>query len=176
MSSPYLKPGRLGDILAAIQIMGVSERYRRTLDVWTIFLSGNVDRQTNPEKFAEKMKHWQNVFDEHPEFFRPSGAVPGAYALGLRRGLPRRYDISRAKLIDEGEYDRMTEQQQRNITRSPLSLDDIKTLIDIALGLHEEANSRVKDRRWFIQLLIPLAGSVFVGLLSFAAVYLKAKT
>ena len=61
-------------------------------------------------------------------------------------------------------------------TRAPLSLNDINTLIDVAVGLHEVAADRIKDRRWMIQLLVPLAGSVLVGLLAFAAVYLKTKS
>jgi hypothetical protein len=170
--SPYLKDGRLGDVLAAIQIMGVSDWYRRKLEVWTILLSGDADQEAHPERFAQRMGHWRTVFQEHPEFFRPSGAVPGAYALGIRRGLPRRYHVRRRKVMDQDEIERLTQEEQAYLTRTPLSLDDMKKLVDMALALHEEANNRA---RWLLQLLIPLGGSIVVGLLSFAAIYLKAK-
>ena len=40
VSSPYLKPDRLAHVLAAIQVMAVSDQYRRHVTDWTYYLSG----------------------------------------------------------------------------------------------------------------------------------------
>src|SRR4029077_10542272 len=99
VKSAYLKPDRLPAVMAAIQVMAVSEQYRRPVKQWTYLLSGikapksqsepepapdtDPDSESEPESepasepaseadadsFADQ---WRIVFKEHPEFFRGS--------------------------------------------------------------------------------------------------------
>jgi hypothetical protein len=68
--SPYLKPGRLGDVLAAIQTMAIYDKYRQSSSYWSVLISGDQSNES----------HRKTIFDEHPELFRPSSAHPGQYA------------------------------------------------------------------------------------------------
>jgi hypothetical protein len=181
VSSPYLKPGRLGEVLAAIQVMAVSDQYRRTLEQWTYYLSGirapksqsepdsdfEADSESEPasEPDAERAAgRWRIVFDEHPEFFRPSFARPGAYALVLRRGSPRRFDLNQRKVISETELAQIPKAERR-VTRAPLAPADMKVLLDVALSLHREASERKAERRLKLQVWVPFLGSLTGGLI-----------
>ena len=60
--SPYLKPNRLSDVIAAIQVMGSNPRAETHINKW-------IERfEENPE--AEEAQRWEAVFREHPEFFK----------------------------------------------------------------------------------------------------------
>ncbi len=61
-SSPYLKPDRLGDVIAALQFLGQYDDYKLSVEKWTDKLA------TMPRSSDEKS--WSEVFSEHPEFFR----------------------------------------------------------------------------------------------------------
>jgi hypothetical protein len=61
LMSPYLKTGRLADVIAAVQFMGASGRPEADILDWTQRLSGN--------KEESERKRWTAVFKEHPEFF-----------------------------------------------------------------------------------------------------------
>jgi hypothetical protein len=159
--SPYLKPGRLGDVLAAIQLMAVSRRYSRPVENWTSLLSGNALNVANP---ATEVERWRSIFQEHPEFFRQSRAQPGVFALGLRRGLPRRFDPNTNSVLTEAAFQQLPPAEQDELLRPPLSLDDMKTLTDIALSLHHAAADREKESRWWA----PVAASIVVGILAIA--------
>lgn len=39
-TSPYLKEGRLSDVIAALQIMAMNPRYRRTVERWAYYIGG----------------------------------------------------------------------------------------------------------------------------------------
>lgn len=50
-SSPYLKPHRLNDVLAAIQTMALNERYRNSVQGWANLISGK----------PEDSKYWAQL-------------------------------------------------------------------------------------------------------------------
>ena len=60
--NPYLTPGRLSDVIAAITALGAYRYYKLTF-------AGCAERITNRPNEAER---WAKVFKEHPEFFRVS--------------------------------------------------------------------------------------------------------
>src|SRR5438045_1478996 len=85
--SPYLRDGRLAQILAAIQCMAVYKFYRMTPADWSKVLGG-------------QSADWQKVFTEHPELFRESPSKPGHYALVYRRALKLLENDDRPPLQD----------------------------------------------------------------------------
>ena len=134
--SPYLNTDRLGDVLAAIQAMAVHERYRQSCAEWAGWISGDESRSD----------YWQQVFDDHPEFFRRS--PDGDYSLVLRRAL--------------------VTQSQQNV-RPALSEAQIETLVDMAIKLHSNELEASRDWRWWIARAISFAGSFIGAILAFAA-------
>jgi hypothetical protein len=154
--SPYLTDGRLPDLLAAIQTMAIYERYRCPCARWADLISGD----------ESKGSHWQTVFSEHPEFFRPSANFPGDYALVWRRAGASRYHRKLGRVIERDEFTRMTEQdRQRYLSRPPVPEGQLKTLIDTAINLHQRAVDDYRDRRWWITPLVAVLAVIgsFVG-------------
>ena len=167
--SPYLTQGRLAEVVAAIQVMAVSERYRHSVETWSYFLSGTAQggvpgttKPLSPDQINEKtiIERWRAVFTEHPEFFRASRAASGAFSLIWRRGLPERYDVNKQELITEEEFDALSEEEQYKLDRAPLPNSDVKTLIETALKLHQTAVELKNEHRWKWQLAVPLLGSI----------------
>jgi hypothetical protein len=143
--SPYLKLGRLNDVLAAIQTMSIYERYRESCEEWAWLISGD----------KSKSEHWKSVFDEHPEFFRPSRDFPGEYGLVYRRA---------STPTDPG---------RRAQSRPAVPEGYVETLLDTAINLHQRALDQQRDRRWWITPLIAFLSAIgaFVG--AIAAAYIK---
>lgn len=101
--NPYRKSNRLADVLAAIQIMGLYDHHRLAACGWAGVISGD----------ESKADHWRLVFDEHPEFFRPSAHSDhvGHYSLLWRRALPERLDRESNKVLSESEFNALTKEQ-----------------------------------------------------------------
>lgn len=143
-TSAYLRSGRLADVLAAIQATATNPDYRQSVEDWAYYLSGsradgNVDR-------------WRAVFDEHPEFFRPSVKVPGQYGLLLRRSMPPVHNPT-----------------GKSTKRPPIETADLKVLMDVALNLHSQA---VADKRWWLPIIVPFTGSLLGAVIGALAAYL----
>ena len=116
--SPYLHDhNRLGDVIAAIQVMGTYKFYKLSFDKWADRISGDSD----------KGEHWQKVFTEHPEFFRLDSPREKA-SLVWRRQYPKRYEVDTEQILYREEYEKLTESQKLRVSRNPLTPDDIKTL------------------------------------------------
>src|SRR5688572_11696971 len=97
--SPYLNsPGRLGDVIAAIQAMATYKFYKLDFEKWA-------DRITGGEGTSE---HWRRVFEEHPEFFRLDGARQRA-SLVWRRQKQKRYHVDRERVLTSEEYEAFPE-------------------------------------------------------------------
>ncbi len=156
--SPYLRdPNRLGDVIAAIQAMATYKFYKLPFVGWA-------DRISADESQSEK---WKTVFLEHPEFFRLDSARAKA-SLVWRRQFPKRYDVDAERVLTSAEYHALSPEQQRRVSRVPLSSTDIKALVDTAVNLHSRSLEHHKDKRWWVALAGAaggLAGSVLGGLL-----------
>ncbi|WP_222946339.1 hypothetical protein [Caballeronia sp. EK] len=158
-SSPYLTDGnRLGDVIAAIQVMAVYKSYKLPFDQWAY-------RITADKRQADR---WKIVFLEHPEFFRLDSERERA-SLVWRRQFPRRYDVDEERVLTPNEYAALPQQRKaERVSRIPLSSSDIKALIDTAVNLHSRALEEQKDRRWWVALAGAaggLVGSIVGGLL-----------
>jgi hypothetical protein len=154
--SSYLKPGRLADLLAAIQAMAIYDRYRRSSEDWAVLISGDKD----------KGAHWKTVFDEHPEFFRPSTAHPGHYALVWRRAGDDRYHRGSGRILERAEISQLAaEDRRRYMSRPPVPEGQVKTLLDTAINLHQRAVDEHRDRRWWVTPLTAIVSAIgsFIG-------------
>lgn len=96
-TSPYLKDSsRLGDVIAAIQVMSVYKFYKLSFEEWA-------DRISADKNDSEK---WKTIFIEHPEFFRLDGAREKA-SLVWRRQFPRRYDVDAERVLSLEDYQKL---------------------------------------------------------------------
>ena len=141
MSSPYLKPNRLADILAAIQVLSTYKFYKRSFKKWA-------DKIENTEQRAS---HWQNVFEEHPELFRVGDHSKSADGKGAslvwRRSFRRRYHVDLDREISEKEYEVMSEKEkEERLSRKPLKNDHILALINTAIELHTRALAERQEK------------------------------
>jgi hypothetical protein len=151
--APYVEdPGRLGDVIAAIQAMATYYRYKLTFAEWADRISGDpADGQ-----------HWEKVFREHPEFFRLDSARERA-SLVWRRQHARRYDGKQRRELTNDEYYALSAESRKEISRIPLSASDIKTLVDTAINLHTRAIAHSSDRRWWVPLVGSSAAGAMIG-------------
>jgi hypothetical protein len=143
--------------------MAIYERYRMSSTRWADLIAGD----------KTKASQWKALFDEHPEFFRPSTAHPGEYALVWRRAGNNRYHRGLAKIIERDEIEQMSmEDRYRYLSRPPVPEGHIKTLLDTAINLHQKAVEARRDRRWWIAPLIALVTAVssFMGAIAGALI------
>lgn len=142
MSAYLNEPGRLGDVIAAIQAMATYKFYKLTFEGWADRISGD----------KERADHWKRVFEEHPEFFRLDSERKRA-SLVWRRQYPRRYFVDEERTLSSNELsDLPTDTQANRISRTPLSASDISTLVKTAIDLHSRALDARKETRWWIPL------------------------
>jgi len=156
--SPYLRPNRLGDVLAAVQTMAVYGRYRVTCRTWADRISGDSGRAD----------FWRKIFEEHPEFFRRS-SYEDNYSLILRRAQPRRFHRGNREILTDDEYDALSEEDKKDVSRPPLSEAQIKILTDIAINLHARALEASRDWRWWVAPALSFGGSFVGAMFAFVA-------
>lgn len=158
--SPYLvNDDRLGDVLSAIQTLGTYRYYKLTPEKWSARISGD----------SNLGKHWEQVFRQHPEFFRFSS--DGAKAsLVLRRQKPKLFDVDLLEVVTRAERDSRDSDGQARITRAPLGEGELQMLIGVANGLHSKALQDRQDSRWWI----PLIATIFSAVIGLAGVWLGA--
>jgi hypothetical protein len=157
----YLKPNRLGDVLAAIQTMAVYQRYRVSCETWAFKISGD----------KKKAGYWKAVFNDHPEFFRPAPARPNNYSLVWRQASPRRYNPKTQAVVTEEQYAAMSDLEKKKLSRQPISESQIKTLTDIALNLHSKELESVRDWRWWFPPAASFGAAVLTAMFAFIAAW-----
>ena len=143
--SPYLTEGRLSDIVSAIPVLGAYEQYAsRGVKEW----SEKLGAPTSSEG-------WQDVFEQHPEFFRTHVDGQKVWAgVRWRWALDRDYDPVTGKKIPRNEIQSNSDQLSR-LTRAPLSSDQIEALISTAIEMHNAAIERARHSRSWIPVVIP---------------------
>ncbi len=154
-NSPYTdNPNRLSDVIAAIQVMGTYKFFKLEFSEWAHRISGD----------REKGNHWKQIFEQHPEFFRLNRPRTHA-SLAWRRTYRKHYDVDADATLSKEACLNLTKEQKKRISRSPLSNDDISTLINTAINLHARELDRKKDSRWWITGIIGLAGVILGALI-----------
>jgi hypothetical protein len=154
-TNPYLKDGRLTDVIAAITALGNYRYYKLSFERCAEQISNRPDE-------AER---WGSIFAEHPEFFRINPKDKKA-SLVWRRQHPKRYDPKQAVEITREQYDALTADQRNGISRRPLEPSEITALIGVAVNLHERALEQKKAGMWWVP--------IFIGVLSFLGALLGA--
>ena len=150
MRNPYLKEGRLGDVIAAITTLGAYKFYKLDISRWADRICGN----------SEAEPHWRALFREHPEFFRFASASKKV-SLVWRRQFPRNFYVdAEPEDSPDHEVDGLTESR---ISRRPLSPEEVAGLIDVAIKLHDRAVEQQRLSVWWIPLFA--AGLSFMGAL-----------
>ena len=150
--APYLKPGRLADVIAAIQVMASAERPEREIKDWAYELDRNRDTAT--------IVRWTSVFQEHREFFvtyRLQGG--GDLKAALRwRYVFRTFDSKTGKEYTPAEIETLSKEQRSLLTTKPLAGEHIQTLLNTAIGLHTRAMEELGAARWWVPLLAAFLG------------------
>ena len=148
--SPYLtSPDRLGDVIAAIQVMGIYKFYKLDFAGWA-------DRIVGDEAQAQ---HWRKVIEEHPEFFRMDSKREKA-SLVWRRQRQKLFNVDSGCQISREEFRKLSDDQKLRISRMPLASTELALLLDAAIKLHSTALEHKKDRRWWIPIIASLAGVI----------------
>ena len=141
---PYLKaPGRLADLLAAIQVLGTFEFAAREIDKWEKRL-GRQPKSANA---------WRDVFLEHPEFFTYDDDKK--YSLVWRRSFTRDYDTVNKCILAGPELLELKQTEKEpgavgRVSRKPLEREQIELLCHLAIDLHEREIQRNQEKRWWI--------------------------
>ena len=179
--SHYLEKDRLANVIAAIQILGVSDRSSGTLNRWVAELEASEELtseqlNSSPIKFAERKK-WSTVFEQHPEFFK-TYSLRGETRVLLRMRYAQSANFS-AKNVRRARRRRRTRTswsmaRENPIASKPLTADQIQVLINTAIELHarEAAADRGPERfRPFLMatlgaVLGTLAGGAIIVILS----------
>lgn len=150
MKKPYLTDGRLGDVIAAITVLGTYKFYKLDVARWA-------DRITGSQEAGE---HWRGVFAAHPEFFRLTSDKQKV-SLVWRRQFPRNFNVDEeAEEFPDHEIDGLTESRT---SRRPLTPTEVTELIGVAINLHDRALEQDKARAWWVPLVAALLS--FIGAL-----------
>lgn len=137
--NPYLVEGRLGDVIAAITVLGTYKFYKLNVEKWAIRITGS----------SADIGKWERVFREHPEFFRRASDGTKV-SLVWRRQFPRNFDVDEEKEnLPDHEVDGSDESR---ISRRPLRPEEVTELIGVAIKLHDRALEQQKARVWWLPL------------------------
>jgi hypothetical protein len=161
--SPYLKhPQRLGDVVAAISVMGTYKWDSVPADRWQELIGGAPH---------ESEVSWSDVFTDHPEFFRMTGkdntTGKGKWSLVWRRARDWSWDTKTGKPTTEEEEllaqlcpeDNCPEDR---FSRKPLAPDETTKLIGIALNMQTQAIARRVELRCWVPVVVGVI-CVFIG-------------
>jgi hypothetical protein len=161
----YLEPGRLPDVIAALQVMAAGPRPYKTIVDWADELSRPRNEDSTPAQ--TETDRWAAVFKEHPEFFlvyrRKREPDIDKAALRLRY-IKKDYDPYTQKEYTPEEAGQLAKDVRDKLTTKPLEADQISALVDTAIELHKRALEETAARRWWIPVLTAILGFVGAGL------------
>ena len=150
--SPYLATdGRLSDVIAALQALGSYDWATRKVERWREGLGEPISAV-----------NWSEIFKQHPEFFRLNN---GLATLRWRHAYDRIYAPGakpKRELSDEELAGMSQAQKDEQLTRKPLSAEQIQALVATAVDLHSRAIAHQEEGRWWVahatQVAIAFAG------------------
>jgi len=162
--SPYLESQwRLADIVAAIQAMGAYPWAQRKVEGWVCSLGDPLSA-----------KNWLEIFEQHPEFFKSDGEW---VSLRWRRAYDSSYDAKANRELNAEEIEKLTPEERRQLTRKPLTSDQIEVLLKTAIEMHSRAIAQQQEGRWWVPVWLPalsgLIGAILGALATFAGAYFQ---
>jgi hypothetical protein len=170
---PYLEPGRLPDLIAAIQVMATAGWGSLPIGRWVAELEGAEEvalgkRAQAPTEGAD-YKKWEEIFEQHREFFKIY-TLEGdkRVALRWRFAQPVDYDPRTGKVLSVEELQDITVRDEKfyaQFTRKPLAPEQVDVLIKTAVELHSRVIAAQQDRRWLWPIVVSLAVAA-IGLLA----------
>ena len=152
---PYLQPGRLQDVIAALTALGTYRCYK-------------IDYEKCAEKIANKpedAEKWKAILTQHPEFFRDSDGL--RVSLIWRRQFQKRYSPDLQDELRFDDYSKLSNQEKTRLSRRPLNALELTSLIKLAVELHTRALDEEKTAKWWVPLMqgaLGIAG-VLIGVL-----------
>jgi hypothetical protein len=139
--NPYLREGRLAEVIAAITALGNYRYYKLSFEQCAERIA---DRPQDAER-------WGQILAEHPEFFRVNQAERKA-SLVWRRQHPRRYDPRQSRELTREQVDSLAPGEVDRLSRRPLGDSEVTALIEVAVQLHERALEHKKATRWWVPI------------------------
>jgi hypothetical protein len=149
---PYLKQGRLADVIAAIQVMASAKRPEGKIKDWAWELDRSRDSRT--------VDRWSAVFKEHREFFityQLQNEEDLKAALRWRYVF-KRFDAETGQEYTPAEIENLLDDQRNLLTTKPLTGEQIQTLLNTAIGLHTRAIKELGANRWWVPLIAAFLG------------------
>ena len=166
--SHYLEKDRLANVIAAIQIMGVSDQTTGTLNRWVAELEASEELTSEqldhtPVKYAERKK-WATVFEQHPEFFK-TYTQHGEQHVLLRWRYAQTFNANLKKEAtakpEEGTPDADDADEATHTAGSPLSAEQVQVLVKTAMELHaKEAAAEIKLDRLSPALMVGVGAAL----------------
>ena len=163
MGSPYLKAGRLADIIHAVTAMGLHPWAGKSESEWERKLGKPLSADTG---------RWGEVFSEHPEFFRVrsdsnSDSMSDLISLQLRHTYHWDYDGKNCVPVSPDEANSMRDdRRETDLTFKPLKIDEIGLLLKAAMELHSRAIADEEANRWWkvarVNFLFTVIGALIV--------------
>jgi hypothetical protein len=151
--APYRIPGRLADVIAAIQVMASRKRPEAKIEDWAYEFDRNRDTAT--------VARWTGVFRDHREFFL-TYRLPGEEDLALRwRYAFKTFDAESGKEYKPVEIQALPEEKRWSLTTKPLRGEQIQTLLNTAIGLHARAMEELRESQWWVPVFAAFLG--FIG-------------
>jgi hypothetical protein len=169
LDSPYLThPDRLGDVVAALSVMGTYQNDGLLPD-------GPESGRPEEKRFSweqaigskpQSVTKWSELFRQHPEFFRIDEMEGKMKAyLVWRRARERLWDTQSRKELTESEVVGMSQaEQDKRLSRKPLELGETTQLIAIAVNMQNQAIARRQELRWWIPVFGAVAGALIATL------------
>lgn len=149
MNKEYLIEYRLPEVIGLIQVLA--------FDLNTSRAESGLADDLGKEK-PMSGGSWLEVASKHPEFFR----LRSEEQAGRKDGKIRAALISRYVL----EYEKLDSGEEK---RPPLSTDQVSSLIDVAIQMHDKQVAR--SERW--KTFVPLIGVIIVAIATIIAPLIK---
>lgn len=158
-TSPYLDSfDRIGNVIAAIQVLGVYQSHSILFDKLINILPGN----------DKKEGYWKEIFQDHPEFFGVDKAENSVHLI-WRLAKKNNFHVDRHEILTDDEIKGLSATiRKAKLEKPPLESEEISTLIKTAIDMHTRAIELKKETRWMSSPLFSLLGVVLGAALTFA--------
>jgi hypothetical protein len=160
---PYLAPGRLPKLIAAIQAMATLGWGSQPIDKWVQELEGAeqlaLGKTDQDEVKDHDRKTWREIFAQHPEFFKLYKLDKDErVALRWRFAQSIDYDPHTGKVLSSEELASMPRDKAfyAQYTRRPLAADQVDVLIKTAIDLHSRVLAAQQENRWHWPIIVAI--------------------